>query len=408
MPKKRQVTLTEARIRSLRSEVERYDIYDTSVPGLLIRVSPSGHKAFSVLHRTKDTRRLERVTVGSWPKVSLKRAREKAKVILGRFATGENPADDRRKVLSEQTLGELWTTFLKKHAKPRKRSWKTDERRYKKHLSQWENVRLSSITTERVSDLLMEITVKSGSGSANRVRALLFTMFEKGRKEWGLRLANPVRDTSRNSSSARDRYLQPDELRRFLRAVDNDHDATTRDYLRLALFTGQRRSTLCRARWEDINLRDEVWSIPASDMKAGKPLLLPLASAAVQMLSARRRAVGLSSPYVFPTRDPRKPIGARQKSLARVLKNASITGITLHDLRRTFATWAQDAGASLIVVSSLLGHTLPGGVTAVYARVHIDQLRKCVNDTVENMLRVAGTPDDGTIPKFPGTVRATA
>jgi len=404
MPRKpaRWRNLTEAYVRSLKPEAKRYEVYDRGQSGLLVRVTPTGAKSFGILHRVKGGP-LERITVGRFPKVSVKLAREQAKAIVGQFATGKNPAEDRRHLKSEMTLEDLWAKFLKLHAKVRKRSWETDQRRWNNHLASHGQDRLSGITTAKVTQWLTDITAESGPITANRVRALLFTMFEKGRKEWGLPLPNPVQDTPRNPETSKERYLLPEELRRFLRAAEEDPDPDTRDFLKLALFTGQRRGALCRARWSNINLRDGAWAIPAEDMKAGKELLVPLAPPVVAMLKERGAMLGKRAIYVFPSPKAEGPMPPPRTGLGRVLKAAGVVNLTFHDCRRTFATWAQDAGAPLEVIARLLGHTVAGGVTAVYARVHFDQLRRWAERTVDNMIMVANAPEDGKVLRFPGT-----
>ncbi|MFI5143944.1 MAG: tyrosine-type recombinase/integrase, partial [Thermoanaerobaculales bacterium] len=348
--------------------------------------------------------------LGSWPELSVEAARKAARTYMEKLANGASPSADRRRLREEETLSSLWKLFLDLHAKPRKRSWTTDERRWKRHLAQHGTKRLSAITTNEVTRWLSKIAVTSGQGAANRVRALLFTMFEKARREWGLNVPNPVRDTPRNPERKKDRYLLPNELRNFLRALGADTDRDTQDFLRLALFTGQRSGTLARARWEDINLEDGAWGIPGEAMKAGKPLLVPLASDVVELLKARRKQVA-EYEYVFPAHQARRGEGfavAPRKGFDRVVKAAKISNLTPHDLRRTFATWAQDAGAPSIVLARLLGHSpAPGmAVTSIYAQANLDVLRRWADATVRNMLSVAEATDDARVLRFPGAAGA--
>jgi integrase len=400
---KRRHGLTEAYVKRLQPESERYEVHDATRPGLVIRVTPAGAKSFAVRHRVHGGG-LERVTIGRWPDVSVKDAQTAAKGLVGAFATGANPAADRRGLRDEASLGELWRLFLELHAKPRKRSWRTDENRWNLHLARFAGERLRTFTTARVTVLLAGITGTSGPGASNRTRSLLFTMFEKGRREWGLQIANPVRDVTRNAEHKKDRYLLPEEMRRFLHAVDADPDPDTRLWISMALFTGQRSGTLSRAKWADLNLTGAAWAIPPEDMKAGKPLLVALAAPLVTLLKARQKAALAGEAFVFPSRRPEAYMDAPRAGFARVLETAGLSGLTPHDLRRTFATWALDAGAPSIVLARLLGHSpAPGMVsTTVYAQVSLDVLRRWADKTVKNMLAVAAAADDGTVLQFPG------
>lgn len=400
---KRLHNFTEPYLKRLKPEAERYEVYDTDRPRLLIRVTPKGTKTFGLSYRSKSGK-MERVTYGKFPGIALKDARDLARVDMGKVGGGASPASARRGLRRDETLGDLWEKFLKLHAKPRKRSWRTDEKRWEFHLAVHAGERLGGITTAMVTRWLSKITATSGAGAANRVRALLHTMFEKGRKQWGLTVPNPVGDTARHPEKSKERYLLPDELRRFVAALDADKDPDTRDFCKLSLWTGQRRGTVCAMRWADVNLDDAAWSIPASDMKAGKPLLVPLATAVVEILKARLADTPEGQVYVFPANRPSGHTEGPRAGWTRVLKAAAIESMTVHDLRRSFAVWAQDAGAGLEVIASLLGHTPAGGVTSVYARVPFDTKRRWVEAAVRNMQAIITAPQDGTLLHFPGGV----
>ncbi|HEY1385418.1 MAG TPA: Arm DNA-binding domain-containing protein, partial [Dongiaceae bacterium] len=84
--------LTDLTIRALEPRDKQYDVWDANMPGLMLRVSPSGTKAFcfSYRYRGKEKRRK---TIGRYPKpFSLADARKEAKALAKRVANGEDPA----------------------------------------------------------------------------------------------------------------------------------------------------------------------------------------------------------------------------------------------------------------------------------------------------------------------------
>jgi integrase len=319
-------------------------------------------------------------------------ARKAALAKVGGVARGENPVEERRKAREatvggrKATLGDIWNLYLEQHAKVRKRDWKKDERRYTRFLAPWASRPASSITRAEVAVLHATITKEHGGGQANRVRALLHTVFEKARL-FGVEIVNPVTGTPRNPEHAKERYLLPDELHRLLKAAETA-DPETRDFLKLLLFTGVRRGSLRAARWQDISLEDAVWTIPAENMKAGRPLSVPLAPVALKILKARKSAQPDESPYVFPGRSEGHSAGPRETWEA-VRDAIGLAGVTQHDLRRTFATYALEAGVPWPVIQRALGHTPVGGITAVYARVTPAQVRAGVERAVSHLLVVA-------------------
>ena len=379
------IVFTKPRLVALAPKAKRYWVLDAKTPRLAAMVTPRGAKSYYFVKKARG--RLERVRIGSVAELSVEKARQRVAVLGGDVADGRSPTEDRRAIRAEITLGQLWEAFKGRHG-PKKRSFTTDERRYEKHLESWASRRLSSIDRTAVIRLFDSITAASGPGAANRVRALLHTLFEKAR-EWGAEIVNPVAGTPRNRETSKERYLSPEELRKFLIAVGDDHDEDTRDFLKLLLFTGVRRGTLCAARWEDLALKDAIWRIPAEYMKAGRSLEIPLAPAAVAILRERESRALAGAIWVFPGRAEAGHTVGFRAGWHRVLDRAGIAGVTEHDLRRTFAVYSLEAGVQLPVIAKVLGHTPVGGVTAIYARPTAGQVRAGVERTVEHILAVA-------------------
>jgi|GEM_PF-1449608 len=370
-------------------ESRRVEYHDTGRKGLTLRVSPTGGKVF--YYAVKRAGRYERIKIGTFPEVKPKVARTRAEQLAGDFAYGRNPAAERRKLKQEITLGELWKLYLAQHAKPHKRSWKNDLGRWNTHLAVWSSRRVNEITRAEVSKLLSKITASGRAGAANRVRALLHHMYSWAAKERGLEVDNPVRDTKRNREKPKSRYLAADELARFWAVVEADHDHDTRDFCKLLLLTGVRRGSLEAAEWSEFNLRDRLWRIPGKHTKAGRPLEVPLAPAAVEALEDRKARHADGETYLFPAVTPERKgrRGPIRDGWVRVTTAAKLDDLTPHDLRRTWATYAMQAAVPLEVVASVLGHTPVGGVTSVYAKIGPDVKRRGVDRVAELILRTA-------------------
>jgi len=144
-----------------------------------------------------------------------------------------------------------------------------------------------------------------------------------------------------------------------------------RDFVLLFALTGVRAGTLKAAAWSDLNLRDGVWKIPASAMKAGAPAGATARLPRCGTPEGAPRVQPESTEAVFPS--PRAPRGnlnqVPQKGWRRIVKACGVAKVSPHTLRRTFVTYAVGAGTPIEVISRLLGHTQPGGITAIYARV---------------------------------------
>jgi integrase len=195
---------------------------------------------------------------------------------------------------------------------------------------------------------------------------------------------NPCRGVRRFKEEARDRFLQADELGRFFAALEEESDIM-RDYFKVSLLCGTRKSNTQAMRWDEVNLDRGEWRV--TDTKNGIPQTVYLCPAAVAIL--RERKASATSEYVFPGRCKDTPhLTFPYKSWYRVCKRADLVGLRPHDLRRSLASWQVATGASLPVVGKTLGH-LDASTAAIYARLNLDPVRAAVDTAVAAMLNAA-------------------
>ncbi|MFI5143844.1 MAG: integrase arm-type DNA-binding domain-containing protein, partial [Thermoanaerobaculales bacterium] len=197
------IHFTDARVKALKAEAKRRDVYDDDQKKLCVTIRPEGSKVYYLVKKIGG--RVTRYRIAAVADINVDKARTRAHVLNGQIADGKDPAEQRRAVKAEMSLGELWALFKKRHG-PKKRSLLTDERRWTKHLAVWSSRKLGSITRTDVVRLLDTITASSGPGAANRTRALLHTLYAKA-IEWGASVQNPVAGTARNRETSKERYL---------------------------------------------------------------------------------------------------------------------------------------------------------------------------------------------------------
>jgi integrase len=133
----------------------------------------------------------------------------------------------------------------------------------------------------------------SGHYAANRLLALLRHMVNYAMRERGVKLLeNPALGVKPFKEEKRERWLAAEELPSFFQAVAEETNPDIRDYITVSLLTGARKSNVLSMRWGEIDLERAVWAILAAKFKTGKPLVIPLATQAVEILEARRLAYG--------------------------------------------------------------------------------------------------------------------
>ena len=105
---------------------KRLDFRDTSLPGLVLRVSVSGTKTFCIHKRVNG--KMRRVTMGRFGLLSLKEARDRARQLLYEIETGRFEASNNVEIDAKPTLGEVIPDYIEKHAKVHNRDWKNKAR----------------------------------------------------------------------------------------------------------------------------------------------------------------------------------------------------------------------------------------------------------------------------------------
>ncbi len=393
------VNFTKKNIESLPHPEKGYkQYYDTGTPGLILRVHPSGTKTFYLYRRIDG--KAEYISLGHYPAVFPEQARKRASEFNAKIGSGKNPAEERRNIKAEMTLGELFNRFLEMHAKKHKRTWKYDERMFQLYFTPWAKRRISSITRREVQALHAQMGEENGKHQANRAFALLNTIYEKGR-EWGYAGENPCFKLKKFRETSRERFLQESELPVFFEAVNEEPSEMNRDFILLLLFTGARKSNVLSMAWKDISLDLRVWNIPAEKSKNATAYTVPLVKAALEILKKRKEET-LDSPWVFPSESKTGHLQEPKRAWERVLKASEIEDLRMHDLRRTLGSWMAITGASLLTISYALGHKLSSlSVTAVYARASVEPIRIAMEAAVQAMLRKSGILEgEGEIVQF--------
>ena len=364
---------------------QRAYVYDAMTRGLALAVSPSGKKVF-VLYR-KVARRPERITIGPYPDLSIEQARNEAARLNGEIAGGANPAAERRAIRDEMSLGELFATWLERHAKQHRKTWKWNQDLFDRHLSAWKLRKISEIRKIDVVTLHARVGAKSGIYVANRLVEMLRAVFNKAIDDWDWKGPNPALKVKSFPEHSRERFLQPQEIPNFFRALAEEPNETIRDYVLLSLFTGARRANVQAMKWDEIDFHEATWRIP--ETKSGEPLTLALPPAAISILETRKTTT--ESEWVFPGNGVTGHLMEPKTTWKRILARAGIKDLRIHDLRRTLGSWQAAAGSSLSIIGKSLGHKSLGA-TQIYARLNLDPVRASVIKATEAMLVAAKVP----------------
>jgi len=191
-------------------------------------------------------------------------------------------------------------------------------------------------------------------GTVKRDLVIVSHLFEVARKEWGIPVANPVKDIKVPADNkARDRRLQSSrdskqsEEVRLLEACREARNHSLLPIVRLALETAMRQGELITLRWEHVNLARRIVHLP--DTKNGEARTVPLSTTATEVLRALPRSL---NGQVFPGLTSE----AVKRAFARAVRRASIVDLHFHDLRHEATSRLFERGLNLMEVASITGH----------------------------------------------------
>ncbi len=367
--------LTLRTVKGAKPFTAPYEIRDTDISGLLLRVQPIGLKAPGVKSFYVELARGVRVRIGRYPVVTVEEARTRAKTIIGEFAkTGERPRPKTRITTFGDFIRDHYAPWFTAERKTGKRNIAVMEAQfgdlYKKPLA---DVTAWSVEKYKAARLKAGINPATVNRDLVRLKAALAKAVE-----WGMLAEHPLRTVKRakGEDNSRVRFLSKSEekaLRKALAAREEAHkrrrasggdwraqrgiDAlpTITGYydhvmpmVLLALNTGLRRGELTSITWADVNLPGKLLTVRAGYAKSGKPRHVPLNTEAMDVLRRYRKQHD-GAGRVFPVLDPKK-------AWVAVLASAKIEAFRFHDLRHTFASHLVMAGVDLNTVRELLGH----------------------------------------------------
>jgi len=381
---KNEINFTKAAIEKLPipEKGKRVEFYDTKNNHLLIRVSSSGLKTFQLYRWFNGSP--ERVTIGRYPEISVEQARKEALKLDAQYAMGDSPADKKKRMREEMTFAELFRVYMERHASIAKKTWKDDLRCYEQYLARTlGKKKLSKVARKDIAAIHTHIG-KDHQTQANRVLALISSVFGKA-IEYGLwENLNPCQGIKKFSEKSRDRFLGKGELPRFFQALQEEPNDTVRDYFLVSLLTGARRSNVLAMRWNEIDFDEATWRIP--ETKNGEPQTVTLGNEVLEILRQRRK--GTRSFFVFPGSGRTGHLIEPKKGWKRLLTRAGLNDLKIHDLRRTMGSWQAKTGASLAIIGKSLNHKSQS-TTAIYARLDIDPVRESMEKATAAMLEAA-------------------
>ncbi len=398
-------TFTKRCFEQLNLLEKRYRVHDIgqrdSVKGLYLDVLPSGKKVFRF--RRKVLGKDITVTIGHFPSLTIENSRKLACKHSSQIAEGNNP--NQLKQLAKQQLqqeealslsvGQLYDAYIEEF----KIKIKTGERRQKSLEdadSIWRNhvqkklghIKVEKIAANDAENFLKILLTKNSPSVRNKCLTLLKSMFND-------QPINPFSNIKKYAGTKRERILSEVEVKKLLHALEGEKQIY-RDVVMMLLLTGQRKNCVFSMEWKEIDHQSRLWIIPTSKMKVKKPHAVPLTDEAMSILERRSSEATAGEKYVFPamTSKTRHIIekSGRGSFWYRITQRANLRSeersenVTIHDLRRTIASWSVMRGGNIQITSKLLGHSDISITASTYAHLDVENVRAELGITTAKLL----------------------
>jgi integrase len=355
--------------------------WDTDLTGFGVLATKGGSASYFVEYRLggRGTPN-KRLTIGKHGALTPDEARKRAKVDLGKVASGEDVAQTKQKErrrLAAGTFKDATETYLSKRGRDNA-SWSETRRLIEYDAIPELGARpMVTITQSDVAALIDKVSTRSPS--VGRALFAALRPFFRWATQQSLTDTNPISqlDAPRGSPS-RKRTLNRDELRAFWKTTAVLGWPFCPIY-RLLLLTAQRREEVGGMMWEELSLEHGIWRLPPKEefqpqrTKNGEEHIVdlsPQALAILQALPGERRGL------VFTTNKATAPSGFSKvkkeiDSLMAKHLDSSLKPWRTHDLRRTGATlMGEELEVDPGVIERILNHLTgsQSGVQGIYQR----------------------------------------
>lgn len=382
-------------LKNLKSEKNWYE--KTEASGLGIRVMPSGSKSW--IYRFTLNGKRQKMTLGKYPAVSLKQARELLLKAQSIKEQGINPIEDQHHERSKEiyTVEKLFTDWYSSYiVKNRKRPLDIKKQIDADIIPLLGNNELNKLQPIDITRALDIIVSRGAPILANRILSSLKQAFNYAVSRGNIQQnpaasirAKDIGGTERPS----ERFLTLDELIIIWQFLDSNQcqmSLQTKSAIKVVILTGVRTAEIRLALWSHIDFANSLWTIPPENNK-GKVTVKIHLSQLTKVVLEKLKAVS-DSAFVLPGLVENKPLdeNALPRAIRRIQDKVGIPEWTAHDLRRTFATQLGEIlNIDSVVIEKCLGHKMPR-IMATYNKNEMLLQRKDALDQwaqcIENVL----------------------
>jgi integrase len=372
--------LTESAIRGAKPKQKPYKLLDGR--GLFLLVTADSRRYWRLRFRHAGRERL--ISLGVYPDVPLKLARERREDARRQIAAGIDPVAKRRAERTAQadTFKALAEEFLAKQKHLSAGTLRRDRDRLEQFVFPYLGNRpTASIEAPELLDVLKRIEARGTHETAHRTKAICGRVFRyaiatgRAKHDVTADLKGALTAVTVESFPA---ITEPARVGELLRAIDGYvGQRVVAAALKLLPLVFTRPGELRGVEWSEIDLDRAEWRIPAERMKMRREHLVPLSTQAVSILRELHPITG-GGRYVFPgLLSPAKPISDNTLNAALRRLGYTTDDVTAHGFRTTASTLLNEQGWHPDLIELQLAHMEQNESRAAYNRsLRIEERRR--------------------------------
>jgi integrase len=371
------MALSDPLIRSAKPRAAQYKLFDEG--GLFLIVRPSGGKLWRLKYRHLGKE--QQLSLGIFPDVGLKEARQRRDEARKLIADGVNPAFEKKRAAVVASLGAANTfkavadELIAKREREGLKEITSAKARWLLALLEpaLGNRPIAEIEPYEILAVLKRIELAGRYETAKRLLAFSGRVFRYAVATTRAK-RNPAADLAGALVSPKVKrhaaIIQPAAVGALLRAIDGfDGHPTTKWALRLAPHVFVRPGELRRAEWSEVDLENAVWRIPGERMKMSREHVVPLSRQAIAILKEAMQLTG-DGRLIFPSvRTPLRPMSENTLNAALRRLGYGPDEMTSHGFRSTASTLLNESGKwTPDAIERALAHGDADAVRAAYHR----------------------------------------
>lgn len=380
--------LTDKEIKAAKPKEKEYKLFDGG--GLYLSITPKGQKWWRLKYRFEGKEK--RLSVGVYPHISLQEARKRREELKEQIAKKIDPSVERKekKIIIKQKETKKENTFynvsqkwLKSYESQVKENYHT---RLRRSLTNYiypiiKHKPIDEVTRLEIISILEDLKNRELLETGRRVKTLLNKVY-KYAVTHELTSHNIVADIEikdilgKKVKNHYPTFTKEKDIKGLLRSIDEyTGDYFTKMALKVLPFVFVRSHNIRHMEWDEIDMKNRTWSIPAHKMKTNTEFIFPLPHQVIHLLKEVKE-VSTSDLYVFPSPKYKdRPLS--DNTLISALRRMGYTKeeFVPHSFRSMFSTIAYEKandkdghGYTGEVIEACLAHKEQNLVKAAYNR----------------------------------------